>query len=89
MKTTMELFPVSKEVNVSAFYFRSNAATMKSFPKQIELDGRQVSFGDGLSYLVQKGQQIVRLFDMTDGNNTYRLRHAGNQWTLVGMRAGA
>jgi len=88
MKTTMELFPVSKEINVSAFYFKNGVAAMKSFPKQIELDNTQVSFADGLSYLVQKGQQIVRLFDMTDGNNTYRLRHVGNQWTLVGMRAG-
>ena len=84
-----ELFPINKEVNVSAFYFKNSATTMKSYPKQIELDGSLVSFADGLSYLVRKGAQIVQLFDMSDGDNTYRLRHAGNQWTLVGMKAGA
>ncbi len=88
METTT-LFPINKEVNVNAYYFRSSAASMKSYPSQIELDGTLVSFADGLSYLVRKGQQIVQLFDMTDGDNTYRLRHVGNQWTLVGMKAGA
>jgi hypothetical protein len=88
METTT-LFPINKEVNVSAFYFKNSSSSMKSYPKQIELDGSLVSFADGLSYLVRKGQQIVQLFDMSDGDNTYRLRHTGNQWTLVGMKAGA
>jgi hypothetical protein len=88
METTT-LFPINKEVNVSAFYFKNSSSSMKSYPKQIELDGSLVSFADGLSYLVRKGQQIVQLFDMSDGDNTYRLRHAGNEWTLVGMKAGA
>ncbi|MEO6513397.1 MAG: hypothetical protein ABIR37_01780, partial [Candidatus Saccharimonadales bacterium] len=87
METTT-LFPINKEVNVSAFYFKNSASSMKSYPKQIELDGSLVSFADGLSYLVRKGAQIVQLFDMSDGDNTYRLRHAGNEWTLVGMKAG-
>ena len=90
METTVELFPINKEVNVSAFYFKNSARSMKSFPKQIELDGTKVSFADGLSYLVRKGQQIVQLFDMSaDDDNIYRLRRTGNQWTLVGMKAGA
>ena len=88
METTT-LFPINKEVNVSAFYFKNSQSSMKSYPKQIELDGTLVSFADGLSYLVRKGAQIVQLFDMSDGDNTYRLRHAGNEWTLVGMKAGA
>lgn len=89
METTMGLFPINKEVNVSAFYFKNSATAMRSYPKQIELDGSLVSFADGLSYLVRKGAQIVQLFDMSDGSNTYRLRHAGNEWTLVGMKAAA
>jgi hypothetical protein len=89
METTAELFPINKEVNVSAFYFKNSAARMRSYPRQIELDGSTVSFAEGLSYLVRKGQQIVQLFDMSDGSNTYRLRRAGDQWTLVGMKAGA
>jgi hypothetical protein len=88
METTA-LFPINKEVNVSAFYFKNSSSSMKSYPRQIELDGSLVSFADGLSYLVRKGAQIVQLFDMSDGDNTYRLRHVDNRWTLVGMKAGA
>lgn len=88
MTTTTELFPINKEINVNAFYFKTSTSSMRSYPKQIELDGSLVSFADGLVYLVRKGQQLVQLFDMTDGSNTYRLRHADDQWTLVSMRAG-
>lgn len=89
-ETTPELFPINKEVQVSAFYFRNQRRNMRSFPKQIELDGTQYTFAEnGLGYLIRTGQSIVRLFDMSDGNNTYRLRNAGNRWTLVGMKAGA
>ena len=86
METTT-LFPINKEVNVSAFYFKNSRSNLRSYPKQIEMDGTLVSFADGLGYLVRKGAQIVQLFDMSDGNNTYRLRHAGNEWTLIGMKA--
>ena len=88
METTA-LFPINKEVNVSAFYFKNGRSSLRSYPKQIELDGTLVSFADGLGYLIRKGAQIVQLFDMSDGDNTYRLRRADNQWTLIGMKAGA
>lgn len=84
-----ELFPINKEVNVNAYYFRNQRRHMRSFPKQIELDGTQYTFAEnGLGYLVQKGSEIIRLFDMSDGSNTFRLRNAGSQWTLIGMKAG-
>lgn len=87
----MELFPVDKEINVNAFYFNNRAPrSLKSFPKQIELDGTQYTFiENGLSYLIQKGAQVVQLFDMSDGYNTFRLRHAAGEWRLIGMRAEA
>ncbi|HET8709439.1 MAG TPA: hypothetical protein VFL85_04120 [Candidatus Saccharimonadales bacterium] len=85
----MELFPINKEVNVSAYYFRSRRPGMRTFPKRIELDGTEYTFAEnGLGYLVRKGTEIVRLFDMSDGNNTFRLRNSGSQWTLIGMKAG-
>ncbi len=86
----VSLFPVNKEVNVSSFYFSRQASGLKSFPRQIELEGEEYTFLEsGLRYLVRKGAQLVQLFDMSDGdNNTYRLRLEDNQWTLVGMKAG-
>lgn len=80
---------INKEVNVNAFYFRHNK-NFKTFPKQIELDGTQYTFlENGLRYLINKGQQLIELFDMSDGRNIYRLRLEGGRWTLVGVKAGA
>jgi hypothetical protein len=90
----VSLFPVNKEVNVNSFYFsrqtQHGGTGLKSFPKQIELEGEEFTFIEsGLRYLVRKGAQLVQLFDMSDGdNNTYRLRLENDQWTLVGMKAG-
>lgn len=80
---------INQEVNVSSFYFRNNKG-LKSFPKQIEWQGRFVTFaGEGLRYLVKQGEKAVQLFDMTDGQATYRLRTDGSRWTLVGVHGGA
>lgn len=88
METT-ELFPVNKVINVNAFYFNGRAPQrLKSFPKRMELDGTQYTFVEsGLSYLIQKGKEVVQLFDMSDGYNTFRLRHSDGEWRLIGMRA--
>ncbi|MFA5004094.1 MAG: hypothetical protein WC498_02345 [Candidatus Saccharimonadales bacterium] len=76
---------INREVAINSFYFTGGKG-LKTFPRQMELDGSFITFVEnGLRYLVQKGGQAVRLFDMssTDGT-TYRLRQEGNQWTLVG-----
>jgi len=79
---------INQEVNVNSFYFRSGQG-LKTFPRQIEWDGRFVTFaGEGLRYLVRRGEQLVQLFDMTDGAATYRLRRDGSHWTLVGVSGG-
>ena len=85
----METFSlVNKEVNVNSFYFTNNQ-NFKSFPRRIEYEGQAVSFVEsGLRLLVQSGQRLAELFDMSDGNRTYRLRHEGADWTLVGIKGG-
>lgn len=81
----MNRVTINKEVSVTALYFRNNG-NMKSFPKRMEYDGREYTFVEsGLRFLVQKGQQLTQIFDMTDGNANYRLKFNGNDqlWTLV------
>lgn len=75
---------INKEVAVTAVYFQ-NSQELKSFPKRIEFDGREYTFRDGLRYLVQKGQRLIQVFDMTDGQSEYRLRFDTHDklWTLV------
>ncbi len=75
---------INEAVTVDAFYFLSSFGKIKTFPKQIELGQQRFTFNDGIQYLVTKGQHAIRLFDMTDGDTTYRLRLENNQWTLVG-----
>ncbi len=77
---------INQNVQVDAFYFLNCLGKLKSFPKQIDLNSQKYIFTDGLQYLVQKGQQVIRIFEMTDGDKTYRLRLENNQWTLVGTR---
>ncbi len=78
---------VNKEVAVTAVYFR-NDAQLKSFPKRMEYEGQEYTFVEsGIRYLVEKGQNLIQLFDMTDGSMDYRLKFDTKQstWTLVTM----
>lgn len=77
------------EIQITSVQFRSNSNKQRfeSFPKRMVMDGREYTFVDGMRYLVQKGQEFIKLFDMTDGEHQYRLRvDESNHWTLVGMR---
>jgi len=83
----MNRVAINKEVSVTALYFRNNGQ-MKSFPKRMEFNGREYTFLEsGLRFLVQKGQQLTQIFDMTDGNTNYRLKFNDEDqlWTLVDM----
>lgn len=77
---------INETVNVNSFYFATSFGQLKTFPRQIEHEGQSLTFKEGLQYLVQKGEQAVRLFDMEDGEHTYRLRCENDIWTLVGTR---
>jgi hypothetical protein len=79
---------INESVNVNAFYFSGHE--MKTFPKRMEYQGQAVTFADGLRYLVQRGQDLVKIFDMSGADDTtYRLRQDGDQWTLVGTKVTA
>lgn len=77
---------IAKEVTVPELFFK-NEGQLKTFPRRMEFDGREYTFMDGLRYLVRKGQQLIQIFDMTDGARDYRLQFDDTQrsWTLVDM----
>ena len=83
---------INEEVAVTGWYFRpakSRGRNIKGYPKRMEYEGREYTFVEsGLRYLIQKGQQLVEVFDMTDGSQDFRLKFdpAAHVWTLVGMR---
>ncbi len=77
---------INKEVEINAFTF-TNKKDFRSIPKTITVEDRRYSFVDsGLRYLVQQGQHLIRLFDMTDGQNTYRLKNEDDRWTLISIK---
>lgn len=76
---------INQEVSVNAYYFAG--ATMKTFPRAIEYGGQSITFGSGLRYLVQKGSEAVRLFDMNSSDGlTYRLQQTGDNWKLLATK---
>ncbi len=76
---------INQEVSVNAFYFAGQA--MKTFPRAIEYSGHEVTFKSGLRYLVQRGAEAVRLFDMSGADGlTYRLQQQGDNWLLLGTK---
>lgn len=79
---------INKDVNIVAYYFRSNSARLRCFPKRMEWDGKQITFTEtGLRHPTKKGARMVHIFDMTDGNADYRLEFDAEQltWTLVSI----
>lgn len=76
---------VNKEVEITAVYF-GGGRTLKSFPKRMEFDGHEYTFLEtGIRCLVSKGQDLIQLFDMTDGSADYRLKFdtGKSTWTLL------
>lgn len=77
---------LGKEIEVNSFAF-INGLSSRSVPRVITIEDRRYKFVDtGLRYLIQNGQRLIRLFDMTDGHHVYRLRHEDNSWTLVSIK---
>lgn len=78
---------INSEIQVNAFYFAGR--DMRSFPRVIEYGGQAITFAGGLRYLVQKGAEAIRLFDMkAEDGQTYRLSQRGEQWLLLGRKSG-
>jgi hypothetical protein len=76
---------INEIVNVNSFYF-DNGRKFRSYPRQIEFGNTRLTFQDGLQYVIKQGQHAFKLFDMTDGKTTFRLRQEGDTWTLLGTR---
>lgn len=79
---------INKEVSIVAYYFKSGLRRLKCFPKRMEYQGRVVEFTKtGLRHPTKKGQRMIHVFDMTDGNADYRLEFdaAALTWTLVSI----
>ncbi len=74
------------EINVTSFYFKNS----RVFPRVVEQEGEKLSFLEtGLRCLVQKGQEFVQIFNMSDGQKLYRLSFepGSRTWKLLSSRS--
>ena len=79
---------INKEVSIVAYYFKTGLRRLKCFPKRMEYQGRIIEFSEtGLRHPTKKGQRMIHVFDMTDGNADYRLEFDAAEltWTLVSI----
>ena len=77
------------EVQITAVYFRpSKQQRLESYPKRMVVGDQEYTLMEnGMRYLIHKGQALIKLFDVSDGHNQYRLRLDEDQrWTLVGTK---
>lgn len=92
--TTTNRRLINEEVQITGVYFRGSRPDdrhIKGYPKRMEYEGREYTFLEsGLRYLIRKGQQLIEVFDMTDGTSAYRLKFdtSEHRWTLVGIIEG-
>jgi hypothetical protein len=77
---------INQSVTINSFYFKGKEQ-LKSYPRQMEFGNRQYTFQDGLRHLVRKGQRVFELFDMTDGQTTFRIAQLNGEWRLIGTKA--
>ena len=79
------------EITSLGFSRRPRAERLESFPKRMVWEDREYTFVEiGMHFLVKTGQDFIRLFDVSDGQNDYRLKcDSENHWTLVSTRAAA
>lgn len=81
-----QILEINKDVNIVAFYFKNNARRLRCFPKRMELDGKRIDFTEtGLVHPTKKGQRMIHVFDMTDGQADYRLEFDAQEltWKLI------
>lgn len=78
---------VDATIEVTALGFRNkkDQRQLESYPKRMVWGDREYNFVDmSMQYLVKRGKQLIKLFDVSDGNTLYRIRLEEDHWTLVG-----
>lgn len=75
---------INQHVDITALRFGRD---MRAIPRRMEYNGRSIEFIDnGLCLAVGKGDRLMRILTMTDGQNDFQLRDQGGSWTLMSVR---
>ena len=82
---------IEKDIDLKEVYFGNIQKQIRTYPKKIECEVTTYTFNDGLQLLVQQGKELIRIFDMTDGQAHYRLRNdvTEQRWRLMSITMNA
>lgn len=86
LKMQDNIVTINKEVSIVAYYFKQGIKRLRCYPKKMEWSGKTVIFTEqGMRHPTKKGQRMIHVFDMTDGNADYRLEFDAQAltWTLI------
>lgn len=73
---------INQPVNVTGYIFTKG----RTFPSRVQFGNTELTFEHGgLRCLVQKGQEMIEIFNMSDGRDQYRLKfeRSARSWTLL------
>jgi hypothetical protein len=77
---------LNQQIDVTAYYFTKG----KTFPRRIQFGEQELTFIEsGLRCLVNKGQDLIEIFNMSDGRDQYTIRHEplSRHWILLNKRS--
>jgi hypothetical protein len=77
---------INETVDINAFYFKGGRQ-LHGYPRQMSFGNHQYTFQNGLRHLVRRGQRLFELFDMTDGQTTFRIAQLNGEWRLIATKA--
>jgi hypothetical protein len=79
---------INERIEVVSIFKRKASAAKLCVPYMMRYKGQDILFTElGLRHPTTAGQRTVHVFDMSDGNNDYRLEFDAESltWTLVSM----
>jgi hypothetical protein len=82
---------INVRVAVIAVYKLGVDFSVSVFPAKMRYKGHEIIFTElGMRHLTSKGKRMVHVFDVTDGNDDYRLEYDAEYltWTLIEILPG-
>jgi hypothetical protein len=82
---------IDERVEVIARFRTHGDPLAVCYPAKMQFRGQVITFTElGLRHPTTKGKRMIHVFDMSDGNNDYRLEFdaEGLTWTLVAILPG-
>ena len=84
----MDFTEVEARVKVLVLYGIDNDIGRAALPHKMIYQGREIVFTElGLYHPTKRGQRMVHVFDMSDGQSDYRLEFDAERlsWTLIAI----